>query len=106
MFNAAAEIRRCQQVLREANRAILAARIKLAVLWLPCRLGLAWTRDRALAQQDAISEWRYTREEFGQNLWRLRRYGTTLVGFCLFSDRADGYDGWLEPQDHYQEDQG
>jgi hypothetical protein len=68
----AAEIRRCEAVRRRASRAILAARIKLALLWLPCRLGLAWARDRALAQRDAISEWRYCREEYGLNLYRLK----------------------------------
>jgi hypothetical protein len=108
MPDTADEIRRCQSVLRQASRAILAARVKLALLWIPAALGLSWARRLTLAQQDAISEWRYTAEEFAQNLYKLRKYGTTLAllvsPYPLFSehDDGDGYHGWLAPEDRYQ----
>ncbi|MGD0897005.1 MAG: hypothetical protein ABR915_04155 [Thermoguttaceae bacterium] len=100
----AAEIREYEQGIRWANRAILAARVKLALLWLPATLGLSCAVQSALAQRDAISLLRYSREEDTDCLWRAQRYGTALVGFCLSSDRANNYDGWLAPGDQYRED--
>ena len=84
---------------------IFAAQVKLVLLWLPATLGLSWAQMLALAQRDAIREWQYIAEEFSQNLRKWRLYGTTLLAYpvALSERRGDGYDGWLAPEDRYQE---
>jgi hypothetical protein len=98
------DLARQEQVLREIHAAILTARVRLTLLWLPAVLGLSWAKQCVLAQHDAIKEWEYTREEFSQNIRKLRLYGTTLAALYVFPD--DGYDGWLQPEDRYQEQEG
>jgi hypothetical protein len=99
----APDIRYFEQVLREAGITIFVAQVKLALLWLPAMLGVTWAIERALDQRDIISERRYAHEEFAQNLWKLRKYGTTLAMLSIADDGCLGYDGWLDPEDRYQE---
>jgi hypothetical protein len=103
----AAKIRRYKQGIRWANHAIAAARSKLAMLWPLVAIGLSWAKGKADDMLDIIDFCRYGIEDDHESIRRLRKYGTAFVMIRLvLPSRDNSYDGWLSPEDRYQEGQG
>jgi len=65
MTNRENEVKRIDAALAEMRRARTWARILLAIVWLPEKLGIRAAHEFADHQRDIIDEMRYSIEEFG-----------------------------------------
>jgi hypothetical protein len=96
------QIRDTERGLRQEERALLVARVKLALLWFPAAVGLSWAKELLLDVRERIAHLRYGIEEDEQYLWKLKTHGTTLALLIFPLEDGDGYDDWLAPEDRYE----
>lgn len=91
------------KIMREMRRAIFVARVMLVAIAPLAWLRLPWATYKQMCYLDTRDERRYALREFGGLLYRVRKYGTTMVLHKLqLEPPADGYDGFLADEDLYE----